>query len=283
MASRKRGRVTVNPFFNFLREVRTRPALEGKSARETSQIGAREWHQMTEDEKEPYRVMAKRYQARPGTKRRSRLLTTVGQPRIIRRQSRRRRVRVGDKEYSPTSARFAAIARARRRRAASLRRSRSARRQRSTTRRSRTRRRSITRVIRRTSTSKRRTRRRSGVRRIQRRMPSTRRRRTTVVRRRTTSKRSVSRARTLRRRVGPSKTSRRVVRRRTTSRRRVGRARATSRRRVGRPRATSRRRVGRPRATSRRRVRQIVQTGSPMFCEPIDCSTCIPAKAMAVD
>lgn len=63
MVIRNRGRVTGNPFLNFLREVRARPSNQGKTVSQISKLGAGEWSRMTNEAKEPFRKSALRYQS----------------------------------------------------------------------------------------------------------------------------------------------------------------------------------------------------------------------------
>ncbi|KAF7278610.1 uncharacterized protein LOC143190993 [Rhynchophorus ferrugineus] len=86
----KTGRVTKNPFLNFLREMRKR--TQGLTPIEITTKGAEIWRSMTKHEKEPYCALAKQA-ARRGRRRR----------RKSRRGRRRRRGRSRTRSVSSDS------------------------------------------------------------------------------------------------------------------------------------------------------------------------------------
>ncbi|ENN82475.1 hypothetical protein D910_09019 [Dendroctonus ponderosae] len=64
------GRVTRNPFLNFLRDMRRN--TQGMSPIEVTQRGAEIWRNMTRAQKEPYCQMARQAERRPRRNRRRR-------------------------------------------------------------------------------------------------------------------------------------------------------------------------------------------------------------------
>lgn len=52
----KVGKITANPFFNFLRDIRK--TATGKSLQELTAQGAALWRRMSHNEKQPYRNLA---------------------------------------------------------------------------------------------------------------------------------------------------------------------------------------------------------------------------------
>ncbi|KAF7278609.1 hypothetical protein GWI33_008179 [Rhynchophorus ferrugineus] len=112
----KAGRITSNPFLNFLREMRKK--TQGLTPMELSSKGAEIWRTMSKNEKEPYCALAKQV-ARRGRRRRK-----------SRRGRRRRRGRSRRRSASSDSQIDSVIEARRGRRRSKSRRKRSRRRRR---------------------------------------------------------------------------------------------------------------------------------------------------------